>query len=30
MDCSSYFKARADWRLQLGALLIKAAAQILG
>jgi hypothetical protein len=29
MDCSSYFKARADWRLQLGALLIKTVVQIL-
>jgi hypothetical protein len=29
MDCSSYFKARADWRLHIGVLLIKAVVQIL-
>jgi hypothetical protein len=29
MDCNSYFKARADWRPHIGALLIKAVVQIL-
>ena len=29
MDCSSYFKARADRRLRIGVLLIKAVVQIL-